>query len=241
MAHTVAFGSFAFAAILTAMPARAQSAPTAQDAPVPAAAAREDEGMRARAVLDAFAAREHTIRIVGSYAGLIGGATTFGFGIAAESRYPRTFSPGFWIFGSTLLVDGVVGLLTRGPLESLAEHAGSQTDAALREGWAASARAAKRGRQIGGWMSVGLGTGAMAAGTALALGATDLSDTARTGWSAGLLIAGGITAGMGTATLLVKSETELGYQAAYGAEPPPVTVGFAPLPGGGAVSLAGTF
>ena len=279
--RTVAFGSFAFAALVTSMPAWAQSAPSlpaaqsGDPAPSPAplppgaapasttqapsqpdaiepakspvryapmpAAAIDEEGARARAVLDALAVREHSMRVVGSYGALVGGAAVAGLGIAAESRYPRTFSPAFWILSGSLVVNGVAGLLTRGPLESLADRAGGQSDAALREGWAAAARSAERQRQIGGWISVGLGAGTLATGAALALGATSMEDKARTGWSGGLLVAGGIMSGTGVATLLIKTETEFGYRAAYGSDPPPLTVGIAPLPGGGAVSLAGTF
>jgi hypothetical protein len=43
--------------------------------------------------------------------------------------------------------------------------------------------------------------------------------------------------------MAVKSDVELGYRAAYGveADATPVSVGFAPVPGGGALSLRGVF
>lgn len=59
----------------------------------------------------------------------------------------------------------------------------------------------------------------------------------------GLLFAGGAMIGGGVVTMAVKSDVELGYRAAYGveADATPVSVGFAPVPGGGALSLRGVF
>jgi hypothetical protein len=126
-------------------------------------------------------------------------------------------------------------------LESLASHAETQSEAALREGWGAAARAARNDRRFGGWISVGMGTGAAVAGASLAAGAGDMSSETRTGWSVGLLVGGGVMAGVGIASLIIRSPAEDGYQAAYGSEVPPLNVGVAPLPGGGAVSVSGRF
>jgi len=283
----VAFGTFAFAALVLAGPAWAQSlgaspsvpesspAPSASPAPQPAkqtaapaappappalpnaddGAISErpaqyapapshwpagDEGRRARAILDVLATRERTIRLTSAYGGLIGGATILGLGVLAETREIST-APSFWILGGSVAALGISSLVLRGPLETLSIHAESQSDAALRESWGAAARAARKDRLFGGWLSVGLGAGAAIAGTTLAAGAGDMTSKARTGWSAGLLVGGGVMAGAGIAALLIRSPAEDGYQSAYGTEAPPLTLGLTPLPGGGAVSVSGTF
>jgi hypothetical protein len=90
-------------------------------------------------------------------------------------------------------------------------------------------------------MGVGLGASAAIAGATLAAGAGDMTSQARTGWSVGLLVGGGVLAGAGISSLLIRTPAEDGYRAAYGSEAPPLTLGIAPLPGGGAVSVSGTF
>jgi uncharacterized protein (DUF1786 family) len=70
-----------------------------------------------------------------------------------------------------------------------------------------------------------------------------MAQKTKEGWAVGLLFASGAFIGGGVVTLAVKSDMELGYRAAYGADAdaPPLTVGIAPVPGGGAVSLRGAF
>jgi hypothetical protein len=105
------------------------------------------------------------------------------------------------------------------------------------------ARSAYGTRQFAGWLSVGVGAAALGAGTAIAAGAGDMTSGQRTSWSLALLLSGGTLGGAGVGTLLVPSELEMSYRATFGADAfaPPVSVGFAPLPGGGAVSLRGNF
>ena len=254
--RSVAFGSFAWAVLVTVAPAWAQASPPSalptteeaavskrspQVAPAPIQAGVDDEGERARAILDALASREHTLRVRSAYGGIIAGATTLGLGVIVETQSERSAGPWLWILGGSLALHGVTALALRGPMESLAMHAEAQSDAALREGWGAAARAARSDRLFGGWTSIGLGTCAAIAGTSFAAGAGDMSSQARTGWSAGLLVGGGVMAGVGILTLLIRSPAEDGYQAAYGSEAPPLSLGVAPLPGGGAVNASGRF
>ena len=141
--------------------------------------------------------------------------------------------------GSSFMLHGVSSLAPQGPLESLASHAETQSDAASPRGLGAAARAARNDRRFGGWISIGLGTCAAVAGASLAAGAGNMSSETRTGWSVGPR-GGGVMAGAGIASLIIRSPAEDGYQAAYGSEAPPPNVARA-LPGGGAVSVSGRF
>jgi hypothetical protein len=260
LVRTVIFGSVALAVLVTPISAQAQPSSKATAEPAPSAESEmiapqppryaasssvtsEEEGKRARKVLDALASRERSLRVAGSYAGLIVGATTLGVGVVAETQSDKTYGIPIWIIGGTFVFHGVLGLVTRGPLETLASQADAESDAGLRDRWGSMARSARSERQVEGWLNVALGTMAVGAGTALAVGAGDLTSGERTGWSVAMLFTGGAVAGVGVASLITLSEAELGYRAAYGAAPPPppMRVGFGALPGGGAFSLRGTF
>jgi hypothetical protein len=203
----------------------------------------DEEGARARAILDALASRERSRRLTGSYIQLIAGAATLGAATVAQAQSHDTYGPAAWIIGGSFALHGVIGLVTQGPLESLAGHASMQSDAALRDSWGAMARSARSDRLFEGWLSVGMGTLVMGTGTAIGIDADTRGSAERTGWSVGLLLAGAACTGVGIATLLVPSGVEVGYQAAYRTEPtpPPMRVGVAPLPGGATLSLGGTF
>lgn len=288
--RTVAFGSFAFAALTLSTAANAQtsqgqtetspaaSAATAPVAPAPVAPApvvananapsaapvalprsdvdplakrppqygtesigTSEEGRRARAILEVLASRERTARLTGAYTGFVLGAATLGVSTAVELQSDRSIGAWPWIIGGSFVLSGVTGLLTRGPLESVAENAGSQSDAALRDTWQATANSARNTRIFGAWMNTGLGAVAIATGTAVAAGAVDMDRDHRVGWSVGLLAGGGALATAGVIGHFVKTDAEKGFQEAYGGESHALSVGVAPLPGGGAISLSGKF
>ena len=202
-----------------------------------------DDGKHARQTLEAFALREQSTRIVGSYGMLITGAATVGAGLLADLHYDESYGQVLWIAGTLVSVGAVVNLLREGPLETFSSKATSMTPTALREEWATRARKAQSERQVGGIVSIGLGVVAAGAGAAIAAGAGDMREEVKEGWAVGLLFAGGAFIGGGVITMAVKSDAELGYRAAYGADAdaPPITVGVTPVPGGGALSLRGAF
>lgn len=202
--------------------------------------APDDDGRHAHEVLDALAARERIVRLTGAYGGMIAGVAVVGAGLVGETQNDRSYA-GLYIVGGTLALTGALGLISRGPLETLSSQAASQSAAGLRDSWAAMARSARNVRQFAGWTGIGLGTAALAGGTAIAAGAGDMTSNQRAGWSLGLLISGAVIAGGSVGTLFIPSNTEMGYEAAYGAPAPPYSVGVAPLPGGGAISVSGTF
>jgi len=55
-----------------------------QYALAPIEVAAHDEGKRARAILDALASRERTLRLKNAYGWVIAGATTLGIGVFTE-------------------------------------------------------------------------------------------------------------------------------------------------------------
>jgi hypothetical protein len=202
-----------------------------------------DDGKHARQTLEAFALREQTTRIVGSYGLFITGGAMVGVGLLADLKYDESYGQVIWIAGTLVSVTGLLTLFKEGPLETFSGKATSMTPSALREEWATQARKAQSERKIGGIVSMGLGVVAAGAGAAIAAGAGDMSQQTKEGWAVGLLLVGGAFIGGGVVTMAVKSDMELGYRAAYGADAdaPPITVGFAPVPGGGALSLRGAF
>jgi len=218
-------------------------APTAPPAVTTGTPPLSDDGKHARQTLEAFALREQSTRIVGSYGMLITGAATVGAGLLADLHYDESYGQVLWIAGTLVSVGAVVNLVREGPLETFSSKATSMTPSALREEWATRARKAQSERQIGGIVSIGLGVVAAGAGAAIAAGAGDMREEVKEGWAVGLLFAGGAFIGGGVITMAVKSDAELGYRAAYGADADaaPITVGVTPVPGGGALSLRGVF
>jgi hypothetical protein len=202
-----------------------------------------DDGKHARQTLDAFALREQSARVVGSYGLFITGAAMVGAGLLADLQYEESYGQVLWIAGTLVSVSGLLTLVTKGPLETFSSKATSMTPSVLREEWATRARKTQSERQIGGIVSIGLGVVAGGAGAAIAAGAGEMAQKTKEGWAVGLLFAGGAFIGGGVVTIAVKSDMELGYRAAYGADAdaPPIRVGIAPVPGGGALSLRGAF
>ena len=217
--------------------------PTAPPAVTTGAPPLSDDGKHARQTLEAFALREQSTRVVGSYGLFITGGAMVGVGLLADLHYEESYGQVIWIAGTLVSVTGLLTLFKAGPLETFSSKATSMTPTALREEWATQAHKAQSERQIGAIVSIGLGVVAAGAGAAIAAGAGDIAQQTKEGWAVGLLLASSAFIGGGVVTMAVKSDMELGYRAAYGADADasPITVGIAPVPGGGALSLRGAF
>jgi hypothetical protein len=182
--------------------------------------------------------------LAGGYALMLPGSGLLAGGLLADLEYEASYGESLWIGGLIVMVSGGVSMFKPGKLEGMAEQFGDgRSPDELRSVWQDEAKATKRARQIGGGVLLGLGVVAGTAGSLVAAGVGDADEQPKRDWSVALLLAsGGLFAG-GVASLLVESPIEEGYRAAYGesAEGPPVTVGIAPAPGGGTVSLLGRF
>lgn len=88
---------------------------------------------------------------------------------------------------------------------------------------------------------MGIGLVGVAGGIALAAGALSIERDTRAYWSTALIVMG--AGGFATAiySLAVESPVERAYRTAYAPSPVRVTFGAAPVAGGGAAGVHGTF
>jgi hypothetical protein len=181
--------------------------------------------------------------MAGGYALMLTGAGLVAGGLLADLEYEESYGETFWIGGVIVMVSGGISIFKHGKLEALAAQVGDGSPVELMHTWGEEARFAKTARQIGGVVLLGLGVAAGTAGGLIAAGVGDLDEQPKRDWSVALLVGSGGLFGGGVASLIVESPIEEGYRAAYGesAEASTVTVGIAPAPGGGTVSLLGRF
>lgn len=173
-----------------------------------------------------------------------GGAMTVA-GLVADLEYDQSYGEVLWIAGAVTVGLGGINLFVRTPIEQLhGKYASGGGDEHLRAEWAALAEDARSSRTVQGFISLGIGAVGLGAAGAVAAGVGDLDDPERQDWTVALIIAGGATVGGGLAALLVQTDLEAGYNAAYGSTTEQyahLNVGVGPAPGGGYVALNGNF
>ena len=164
----------------------------------------------------------------------VGGA---GVGVALGEVLDSNWHPSFGKWPDETLRDKVTAIVAEG---------GSSSEVLDRidEAWRAQAAEARSSRHFGAVLTLVLGTAAMGIGGAIELGTPrDSGDHSGTSLLYGV---GALEVGIGIYGLLAESPFEESYRTWHAARrPAPASVrpsiGFAPLPGGGAVSAGFTF
>jgi len=201
-----------------------------------------DDDRRARDTLKVFGEQERSQRMVGGFALLLTGAGSVGAGLLADLEYDESYGQPLWIGGAALGASGLLSLFKAGPIEDLATQSAGLSAPLLKDEWAKRASTAATSRQISGWVGIGLGVIAGGAGAAVASGVGDLQESEKESWSVALIAIGGALLGGGVGSLLVESQAEVGYRAAYGTlKPSSISLRLAPSSGGGLGGLQGRF
>jgi MFS family permease len=207
----------------------------AQDQPAPPDAKR---------VLLQMAEQERSARYASAYSMFIGGAAAISAGLIADFAYDRGYGRVIWIVGAVAEVGGVVNLLVTQPFERMAGESEAWSPSQLQSEWSRRALTARKARKIGGVVGLSLGALAIGGGAAVAAGLGDMAREPKQDWTTTLIVFGGAMMGGGVTSLLVESPFEASYRVAYGSEPgetEPVKLSVAPMPGGAALSLRGSF
>lgn len=213
---------------------------SAQDQPAAVAPSTPD----AKRVLLQLAEQERSARYASAYSMFIGGAAAITAGLVADFVYDRGYGRVIWIVGAAAEVGGVVNLLVAQPFERMASEADAWSPSQLQSEWSRRALTARKARKIGGIVGLSLGALAIGGGAAIAAGLGDMEREAKQDWTTTLVVFGGAMMGGGVTSLLVESPYESSYRVAYGSEPgetQPVMLSVAPMPGGAALSLRGSF
>lgn len=167
---------------------------------------------------------------------LVTGATSVGAGLLADLEYDQPYGKVLWIGGAAIGVSGLLGLFKSSAMESFEAEASTMSPTALRVNWAALANSARRSRQISGGVFTLLGVAVAGVGGLIAAGVGDFDRNDKQTWSIALLSVGGALFGSGLSSLLIDSDIELGYRAAYGSDPNQfrISLGVTPTLGGAA-------
>jgi hypothetical protein len=194
-------------------------------------------------VLESLARQEHGARIAGGFVLLTTGAGFVAAGLVADQQFDEEWGQAFWITGIVFGATSVFSFALKGPLESLAAETASSSPLELQQTWAEKARSARTARYVGSGVSFALSAGSVIGGAAIAAGAADLDEDEQLGWSAALFLFGGAFASAGVASLMIETDVETGYRAAYGAsyDAPSLKLSILPVRGGGGVGLGGSF
>jgi len=198
----------------------------------------------AKRVLLQLAEHERSARYASAYSMFIGGAAAISAGLIADFAYDRGYGRVVWIAGAVIEVGGVVSLLVTQPFERMAAEADAWSPSQLQSEWSRRALTARQARKIGGVVGLSLGALAIGGGAAIAAGLGDMEREPKQDWTTTLIVFGGAMMGGGVTSLLVESPFEASYRVAYGSEPgetEPVKLSVAPMPGGAALSLRGSF
>jgi hypothetical protein len=198
----------------------------------------------AKRVLLQLAEQERSARYANAYSMFIGGAAAISAGLIADLAYDRGYGRVIWVVGAVAEVGGVVSMLVMQPFERMASEAEAWSPTQLQSEWSRRALTARQTRKIGGVVGLSMGALAIGGGAAIAAGLGDMEREPKQDWTTTLIVFGGAMMGGGVTSLLAESPFEAGYRAAYGSEPgetEPVKLSVAPMPGGAAVSLRGSF
>ena len=197
-------------------------------------------------VLDVFADRSRARRLSGGIGMATLGATSIAAGVILDAGFDRDYGKVFWITGIASMSTSAMYLFLPGPMELVRYKYGRGSVEELHDGWKSLARAARSYRRVNGIMNVGLGGAAIVTGSLFAAGAFDVSEDTRSVVTMATLIAGGAFVARGVVNLMLTTEVEQGFSAAFGGERAhtraarPVMFGFSPLRGGGMATLSGT-
>lgn len=206
-------------------------------------AARSDGPAR---VLSQLAEVAHGERVTRAWLSLGSGAVLTTAGLLDEADGDAAFSRVIWIAGLLSTTGGVLSLILPTPLERLERDAGARaagySAAELEKRWRAQAEEASAARKIISVVHFVLGAAGLTASGALAAGLGDASERARERWAVQLAAGGTIFVSAGIATLLLRSDTEKGYDLAYPAGARSgLALHFAPVRSGATLQICGAF
>jgi hypothetical protein len=202
----------------------------------------------AASVLDGFAEAAHRARLLTGYTVLGLGVTATGIGLIADLEYDKSYGSTLWIAGAGGIVGSVLGLLGSSAIERFAEDHGAGAPGYSPEGleaaWRARIESERSKRKTVSIIGMGIGAAFLGASGALLAGVGDMdrSERGRLVVTTGLL--GGANLSGGLVTLLIESDLERAFERAYGTgdvSSVGIHVGVAPVGGGGALQMGGTF
>lgn len=201
---------------------------------------------RAAGVLSQLAEGARRERITRAWLSLGSGAVLTTAGLLDEADGDAAFSRVVWIAGLLSSTGGVLNLVLQTPLERLERDAGAGSSgyspSKLEKSWRAQVEEARAARQIISAVHFVLGGAGLAGSGALVAGLGDWSERRRERWAVQLLAGGTIFVSAGIATLLLRSDTEKGYDLAYQApRRPRLGLNFAPVRGGATLQICGAF
>lgn len=185
-------------------------------------------------------------RITRSWLSLGSGAALTTAGLLDEADGDAGFSRVVWIAGLLSIAGGTLGLLVQTPLERLEQEAGAgsagYSPSRLQERWREQAEEARTARNVISVVHFVIAGAGLGASGALVAGLGDWGESKRESWAVQLFAGGAIFTSAGITTLLLRSDTERGYELAYPAQPSSgVTLHFAPVRGGATLQLGGAF
>lgn len=185
-------------------------------------------------------------RITRGWLALGSGVALTGAGLLDEADGDAGFGRVVWIAGLLSLTGGVLSFVLPTPLERLERDAGSRSadysPRALQERWRSQAEKTYAARKIISIVQWVISGTSLAASGALVAGLGDWSERRRERWAVQLFAVGTLFTSAGITTLLIRSDTEKGYDLAYA---PRAGAGlqlhFAPVRAGATLQLGGTF
>jgi hypothetical protein len=195
-------------------------------------------------VLVQLSETERSARFASAYSMFIGGAAAVTAGLVADLSYDRGYGRVIWIVGAAAGLGGIVNLLVAHPFERMAGEAQAWSPEQLKSEWSRRALAARKARQIGGYIGLGLGALVIGGGAAIAAGLGSMEREAKQDWGTTLVVFGGAMMGGGLTSLLVESPFEASYRVAFGSDPSegqPVMLSIAPTVGGAALNVSARF
>lgn len=197
-------------------------------------------------VLAQLAEDARSERVTRAWLSLGSGAALTTAGVLDEVDGDAAFSRVIWIAGLLSTAGGVLSLVVPTPLEKLESDAGPRSDgyspSRLQQRWRRAAEESRAARQVISVVHFVLGGAGLAASGALVAGLGDWGERKRESWAVQLFAGGTIFTSAGVATLLLRTDTERGYELAY---PTRASSGlrlhFAPVRGGATLQIGGAF
>ena len=223
--------------------------------PVAVASTDDASGARLGSVLDGFAAEDDTSRVVRGVAGLTLGAAEISVGVYLSTNDSK--GPGYLVvaFGAGAVIGGTISFFASSPMARIASShreglaqgrpAAEMVERTERQ-WAASAHQERTIRKVLGITGLAIGVITIGAGVTFAAISTpsNLSLREQQGISAALIGVGHFTALGAVWTLVQRGTVESSYDIYKGATgrtalQDRLTVGAAPLAGGGGMGTLG--
>jgi len=224
--------------------AAAALAPNAPAAAASEAVSPSPTAQHAAAVLKKLGKQEQHDRIIASSLSVVLGSAAIATGLFVDRQYDQSYGEVLWITGLLGVGGGLLGLVTRGPMQRFAEEWHSDPSPALQSAWHIKAEQGRSSRKVLGVINLVIGGAGIASGALLLAGAGDLNRSDQANLATLAFLGGGLFASAGIAGLTLESGFERGYGLAYPAAASalsPLHIGFAPARGGGSLRLTRAF